>query len=1289
MRIIISKLLVFLMTVHKSIISKKASQNLSGDTIYYNIRKVGMKGIFEHLNEKGKAWDIADPEMRDTVRGANLLDTLVQNLSFRSASELFEISKDDSKNGLDRLFESIQQKYKEPELVRDIFLKVVTSFSPTFVITPHPTETLTTDAITLERRLSETMHSKSFVDWAAGGFKPNDPVIKELRKNLKSLLKELRDNVPNANLDIRKEIIRGLKNTERFHDATEIYLNMVDRTLFKYSGQRLNMEDIDKYFSRPVHNVLGWQGTDQDGKKEARPWFIEEFLFPRSVRALRQQYMVQIAKIIDGFEKSSLKDDVKPEFAVSLRDDAKKILTRLVNDIASDEDKLVKFFDLSPEKRREMANSGKKDIRNEVPDIARFIYDKLDKATKNNRFGLNAEVISLLEEVALDKVAAIKNNQHDSSVYGDVRAGLSEDLTAFNSKYGLALPKHRMLNGVDCEYNSLMSVKTQIYTTGGEALRTQLRQNGADIEKSLVYALKKIEKEQEVELPQSAKDLIKYHDQKFNTWLKNIEELKQRNAILDINILKYSLDTARISEDIAQKGEYLDRIKYIEEVDLKDVKRKINDASAKLLDDIAANPALGDTLKKFISGRDELYHNDLKPSELAEKLALQNNPTLKPHTLDNKTFAKEKESQLSKDAAVIQQDIEAYDRLKSVLLLVDNPERMPHYISAECDGANTLFAQHILSKALVRNNGRVKNLIFSLPESVDAIKNISNDWKIMLENPYVLDQIKQADRNPPVYYDEKTGAEKNFTAAQMLKKMGLKDIDPSLGDVKIESKQIVMFPSSDIIKVYSAPAANFLIADQKYKLMQEFAKKGIYLTFEEGVGSSVVRGNPKSYDIGTIQGRNVRISQEAICSRDISHKSAQAHEHLDLPRNGVEVDKKEDITLKTQIEHDPRFNYMNSDFETFRYISNNPEKWQNYMKEFTKVGESYAELYESKPFSKYFAVGSYQEFAKLISFSARSVVKTGDTQKEFEIYPTETSVDKIRAIQFAASTSALNPHGGITIHSIFENNQGEFDLDKFNAVLKDYKAYGAERNPVLQESINKAAISLAQADLTCAWQALGFKRTRDADGGYIEIGDKKLRMTEIEAGQHDNVITDHLIKSGLYPELKANHQDDFNRKIFDEVVAIRTLAKMDIHTVKSRKYISMMMKAVDQGKDTITMTDFEKQGSFESKDTKQEILDCLPAHLRKEISLSNNKTNEAFERLSQIHIDLKKGLLKLPKKKNGVIDDKDANFPLYKELCYLVAQIMENRERVPTAMLQTEHARKVELEYEMQKALTR
>ncbi len=1218
-----------------SLFSAPHSNNeLSGDVIYKNIMEIFQQDIFLSLKYSGA---IKDLTLRDKVYGTNLLDTILQNLSFRVAGEFYELSTK-SPGGLEALYDDIEKKYGAA--ANDVFLKTLTSNFVSYVLTAHPTETLTTHAINLERRLSEVMHSTEFSKWAKTGFKKDSKVVYKLKAAITELQSDLVANVPNTNLTIENEIVRGVKQTERFHDATDIFLQELSDLLHEKTGKGITAEIVDKYLSEPLHRVLGWMPTDQDGKKDARPYFIEKKLFKASKVGLEQQYIVQLAKIAAGSSDDGLRDDIKNSIA------------KIIQTFGDSEGKLASFFLLPVEERERMANSSDKEDKKNTPAIGRYIYDKLYKAN-NRRFGINNEVILVIEESAKQIVAAVMHGK-PIKPYDDIKTELNKDLTEIDKKYSAILPLHKTDNGAVCRHNSVVALKGQVYTTGNEALPSQLRQNSRDVENALVYVLKTISKETEISA--NMKEMLKLFDMK-SEHLDSIKDNSDNARKLEIKILRDE-GSPRAGERKRERADILDSISVVDQ-QLNRTRARLDDIMPKVLEEISNNKEVKTAIQNFIAERDADYFNASKPRDLARKLVLAEHPELETLENDSKGTEKEKAAKRKALADSKQLDIEVYDRLKSVQIMVQNPERLPHYITAECDGANTLLAQHISCAAFVDEGKKVKNMIIPLSESAETIDRLPDAWAKMLESEHIVEQIKSAGRKPPTMFT-KDGKERQMVIGDILGGMGHNDSNKKLWSRSVISSYIIMFPSSDIIKTNSGPASNFLIAQVKNQLMQIFAEKGIYLEFHEGVGSNVMRGNPKQGSMFTVQGRDARVSPEAITLRDAKHKAKMARHQLQLPLPESK---------------DPRFSYANDDQLTNLYIANNAERWGQYRAMFTRMGRAYQELYEQASFGKYFSYGSLQEFAKIVSFSARPSIKTGD-KAELSIYPKETNVEGIRAIQFAAATSMLNPHGGMMIFSIFEDNNGKFDIERFNAILKDYsKTKPGERNPVLQESINKAAYSLALVDLDNSWRMLGFERKKGTAGAYIEISGERLKLSEVAEGRHDKKILGHVKQSNLYKHISDKMPEDYMKKVEDEVIAIRSLAEMDGYNVKSANYVSMLMKAVKKGKTEIAQSEIGKY-----KGSSEDIVDAMPYMHKEELKLANAKTSAAFRRLADIHLQLKEGSLELPTKKNNNISEDDKNYPLYKELCYLMAQVMENRERVITALLRPEHAQAIEVQ---------
>jgi hypothetical protein len=1129
----------FMSAAAKKILSRH--KNLSGDVIYKNIKEIFQKDIFSTLSEKRGKGAGEDTSLRDQVYGTSLLDTILQNLSFRVAGEFYELNTK-SPGGLEALYDDIEKKYGNS--ANEVFLKTLTSNYVTYVLTAHPTETLTTNAINLERRLSEVMHSKDFYEWAVKGFKKSSAVVSRLENALSVLQQDLVANVPDTNLTIENEIVRGVKQTERFHDATDVFLQELSDLLYKKTGKGLTAEIVDKFLNDPIHRVLGWMPTDQDGKKDARPYFIEKKLFKASKVGLEQQYIVQLAKIAASNKNEGLTAEIQNSIA------------RIIQTFGDKEDKLAQFFLLPVEERIRVANSEDKEDRKKTPAIGRYIYDKLYKA-KNIRFGITEDVIAVIENSAKQIVASVMLGK-PVVAYSDIRTELNKDLTEIDKKYSEILETHTTDNGANCKHNSVVALKAQVYTTGNEALPSQLRQNSRDIEKSLVYVLKDISKKSKVS--ENIKEMIKLFDMK-SEHLDSIKDYSETARKLEIKILE-SEGTFRAAELKKERQEMLDSVSSADQ-QLHRTRDRLNDLMPKVLLEIANSADLKASINQFVKSRDEDFFNGLKVSdrELARKLVRAENPKLEKTESDSKEVEKEKAAKRKALTDEKQVEVEVYDTLKSVQIMVNNPERIPHYITAECDGANTLLAQHITCAAFAKD-GKVKNMIMPLCESAEAINRLPDEYAKLLENDYILEQIKQAGRKPPKMFSD-DGKERSMTVGDILGGMGYEEGDNKQWSKKIHSSYVIMFPSSDIIKTNSGPASNFLIAQVKNQLKHIFAEKGIYLEFHEGVGSNVMRGNPKQGSMLTVQGRDTKVSPEAVTLRDAKHKAKMARHHLQL----------ELPELK-----DPRFSYANDDQSADLFIAKNSAKWNQHRAMFLKVGKAFSELYEKAIFGKYFSYASLQEFAKLVSFSARPNIKTGD-KAEISIYPKETNVDSIRAIQFAAANSMLNPHGGMMIYNIFEDSNGKFDLKKFNSILQDYsQTKPGERDPVLQESINKAAYSLALVDLDNAWKMMDFKRGQSAGGAYIKIGEEKLYLSDIAEGRHDSKLLEHISAGKCYKHIADKMPEDYKRKVKDEVLAIRALAEMDGYTTKSINYVSMLMKAVAKGRTELADSDFKSTG---------------------------------------------------------------------------------------------------------------
>jgi hypothetical protein len=1218
--------------VSKIVESKK--QIVTGNQVYDAI-KAALPSFFEG-------------EITRTV-AFSIFETCVQNLSFRAPAENYEYNNADRKNGLRRFYENISKKYPDPEVARKIFLHSLTNNIAAYVLTPHPTETLTNDSIAAERKLSEVMHSKDFMDWSENGFEPGHKVVGKLKNAVEGLHDKLSSEVIEENLRLDQESVRGIKFTERFYDAVELIIHDVDKALRDVGGKELQHKEITKFVleaENRLFDVLGWAATDQDGKQNARPAYIED-LMEKSSRAMAQLYMVEFAKLYNNYANAH------PEQVENNREykhDVKQIIKDLILRIDNPEN-LKDFYSKPESERQEIFLKEKKEasrirknktdevIKFESPNIARHL-ERMKRASINRGFGIDENIVSVFEE-SIQEI--IDSEQKQSGFAKNYKDQLIERTKILADKYLQDQPVHVLSNGIETPVNTFDMLMAKIATFGSQALKSQIRQNSRDIESAFIYVLKDIKNEGNVELPEVYESLLVQFSLKTNIE-RSIKDIKQNLEEDQLAIMKSSDPENIIKNRIYTKKHEL----LVHSNLLADIEPALNKNLLLALADIKNNKELGDAFKEFVVSRDKIYKSFLAPSELAKKL-----------------------SDLSADygrAEDIEKDIIAYDRLKTIQLAVDNPEKIPDMISAESNVAITIPIQHFLAQA-VSKTGKVLNKIFSLPESKETIQSSGKDWANLLSDENILAQINSTGMPAPKKYDEQ-GNPIYLTKADILRFMGVpaENITSSDHEVKITESHIGMYPQSDVVKVTSVPSAGFLIAQAEYEMTLNLAEKGIFYQSYRGGGSSPWRGNPVDGAYQTIQGRAMRMSQEAVEVMTVNRKTKQGSVLNELIGNGYRLEK-------TVSDGDPRSHHSNSNWGNYRAINQQPEKWKKYYNAFVnKVGGAYSELYESDAFGIWFSTSSLQEAAKIASYSARATNKAGD-KDAIDYYPSAVDPKGMRAIQFGMATSALIPHGGMMIYKAFENDKGELDVEMMNEILKDYRA---GKVPALQEAINKSATCLAMADLNSSWEIAGFTRLDKGAKGCIKLNDENILISEIATGKHDELIKQHLLSGGIYKHIKE--PEIFDKKIENEIISIRTLAQMDIATVKSRDYIAIVLNAV---KDHSVNIDQQNIDEIKNKESRNVILDSLPTLQREELKLLNTKRKEAFEELADISNDLKHGKDTPPKRKpDGTIVNKN----LYERIAYNMQVLYETGERAVSGVLRTDYARDYETSLFAEKA---
>jgi CII-binding regulator of phage lambda lysogenization HflD len=1215
--------------------------NLAGDKIHEKLLEI-INTNLPHIN--------ADKQIEPDH--STLFGVIVQNLSYRAASEHYEFSSPELEGGLENLYRSIIKKNGE-ENARETFLKQVSSYAIKFIFTPHPTEMLTNEAISEERKLSNILHSKGFIEWASLGFPANEEMEAKVSRVVSSLYNTIETSVQDKNLRNDHEIVRDVKFTERVYDATDLVMHRISKALEAVDGKSLSAEEVNKHIvPHKIIDVDTWASSDQDGKLNARPYFTEKKLFEVSKRAIDQLYINEVAKLYSELNRNkTISDEVKTE----ARKDVADMVLKLMNRIDKNTESFLDFYQLPENEQMNIIGSDKNRPfdRMESPNISRHIL-RLEAAAEDGRVSKSA--VKLIKDVLKERIELLETSPESAAnIYHDYRKDFIADINKFNEKYGQHLPNHTLYNGYKTNFNLATALSAKVSQFDDKALGSQLRQNSGDVEASFVYALKVIKKDG-IKLTPTLETLI--------TEYKDFDQLKADAKKLDKSIKKLEKNFLIAGHDHASTQQKIDELtpKLTQlHGKISSLSEQLTDTLSKAYNDVSApeNNRIRKGFKKFLSSRDDKFYNAESPENIANIVSQKEN---RPY-----------EEVLA--------EVHAYDRLKSVKLAVDNPEFMRDYIIAEATPQG-MFVQHILAKSLVEGKD-YKNKLFTLPEAIDTIGSNAKDYAKLLDNTLIREQItKSMPANLQVAGEN--GKQRTLTTADILRQMGVneKEITQEDKERKIEGKHLTMFPSSDILKVYSGPASVFLVTQTKYDLVKEFAKKGILLEFEEGVGSSNYRNSPRVGHARTVQGREKRISPESVAGEVISWISSNAKRMLGLEE--VALDDKSKIEQK--IANDPRFNFKNDDFGSFRFISKNPEEWKQLYSTFTgDIGDSYNKFYESAAFNSYFTHGALQEFTKLITFSARATVKTGDKDSGPTAYPAEADPEKFRAIQFGAALSMTNPHSGMMLVKSFTNDKGDIDLDKLNNIYKHYKSGNGDACPALQEALNKGAYGLATSDLRSAWNMFALERTNPGVKGAVKLGKEKVTISELANGNYDNLLQQHFEKKGFYKDIKDTAPEMYQQKISDTIVAAKIMAQMDVYTVQSRTIMGVIMNAVDKGKSEITQKDIDKVkfNNGVEIDSKNLMNKSMPHMHQVEIGLGNTVRRFVDKFLSNKHVDYSADKDTLPKKGDA------ATKTWYDKLYYAVSTMFETNERPISAVKGPQHAKAVQADVELAKGMNK
>ena len=175
------------------------------------------------------------------------------------------------------------------------------------------------------------------------------------------------------------------------------------------------------------------------------------------------------------------------------------------------------------------------------------------------------------------------------------------------------------------------------------------------------------------------------------------------------------------------------------------------------------------------------------------------------------------------------------------------------------------------------------------------------------------------------------------------------------------------------------------------------------------------------------------------------------------------------------------------------------QDWENQTKK--RIGaqmDMYKEIYTDPAYSAYMGFTA-DPFVKLTSYAARAAARTRSAGGD-ESFPPLVDVSNLRAIGYGA---AINTAGSCTTY--FYGSSKFLNLDEQGHIPEAEKQELAQlylRDPIAQDTINRATYGVVMANMQTAWQYMDCKRTIGEDG-TVSINGEAGALERLAAESED------------------------------------------------------------------------------------------------------------------------------------------------------------------------------------------
>ncbi|MEI6730747.1 MAG: hypothetical protein WCL30_05750, partial [Pseudomonadota bacterium] len=367
---------------------------------------------------------------------------------------------------------------------------------------------------------------------------------------------------------------------------------------------------------------------------------------------------------------------------------------------------------------------------------------------------------------------------------------------------------------------------------------------------------------------------------------------------------------------------------------------------------------------------------------------------------------------------ISQEEFEFYQTISTMGVAVENADRVPRYIIAECASKEDIMEAFLLAKVMekvkgVENNPRKLEIVSLVehPSLVTERKDGSIDAVDMnigaMENKYFREhhlQNKSFD-NLIKDYSLKDKEQKNMSVADAKRKFGY-EVKQGDEDKKIEGTKMFMGAGSDVTKAGGAAAAAAM-QDAMEKTREALLDQGIYMIDYLGTGGGVSRSNPSSNECSTVQGRSQKTTPAAYAQKTLDLVVRHLHEKLSHDPD-VKLDEAGNKVLPfvKALSSSDRAMIARSNLGNMYDLPSNSKLYQAETKPRTDamIGK-YNAMYESQEFNALMGYTA-NPFVALTQYAARPLKRLGSTGGQEAVFPPEVKVDGLRAIGFAAALNA-------------------------------------------------------------------------------------------------------------------------------------------------------------------------------------------------------------------------------------------------------------------------------------------